>query len=160
MPRLMSFAATVEQMRSQTKTVTRRIDRRGWWHDVLQPGTLLIACEKTQGIPRGEKVQRIGVIEVAKVFRERLDDILNYDLPLADRVENAECIREGLGMLDGVEFIELFCELNECQSDVAVTRIEFRHRSELTTCCAAERRVWSSREGTNHYECSECGEAV
>lgn len=29
--RLMSFAATVEQMRARTKTVTRRLDRKGYW---------------------------------------------------------------------------------------------------------------------------------
>jgi hypothetical protein len=55
MPRNISFALTTDQVRSRTKTVTRRLG----WKD-LKPGTLLQPVVKAQGIPKGGKVEKIG----------------------------------------------------------------------------------------------------
>jgi len=55
MPRLMSFALTEQQMRDQSKTVTRR---RGW--GFLKPGDTLYAVNKVMGFKKGEKPERIG----------------------------------------------------------------------------------------------------
>lgn len=51
--RMMSFALTTPQMLARAKTVTRRV---GW--ATLQPGTVLQAVEKSQGLGRGARVTR------------------------------------------------------------------------------------------------------
>jgi hypothetical protein len=54
MSRNMSFSMTTEAVRNRSKTVTRRL---GWWG--LQPGTILQAVEKAQGLRKGEHVKPI-----------------------------------------------------------------------------------------------------
>jgi len=73
--RLMSFAATVPQMRARTKTVTRRL---GW--TTLKAGDQLLACAKTRGV-KVEDREELGVIEVVSVRREPLD-VITWPEPL------------------------------------------------------------------------------
>ena len=65
--RNMSFSMTTEAVRRREKTVTRRL---GWWN--LQPGTILQAVEKAQGLKKGEHVKPICLIRVVSVTRECL----------------------------------------------------------------------------------------
>lgn len=51
--RNISFALTTEQIRNQTKTVTRRV---GWAN--LKPGTLLQPIEKGQGLKKGDRARK------------------------------------------------------------------------------------------------------
>ena len=109
--RHMSFALTTEQIRNQTKTVTRRV---GW--EFLKVGDSVQAVEKAQGLKKGEKVTRLCVLDVTGVRRERLPAITDSDV-----------VREGFPEMNAADFIELFCRVNRCQPDAVVTRIEFRY---------------------------------
>lgn len=112
MPRNMSFSLTTEQVRNQTKTVTRRL---GWWN--IKPGEVINACEKCQGLKAGEKVIVIGRIRVLNVTHTRLSSITPEDVA-----------REGFPHLAPMQFISLFMTANKgCTPDTTVNRIEFEY---------------------------------
>ncbi len=118
MPRLISFSMTEPQFIDGSKDVTRRM---GWLH--LRAGDRLIAVRKAMGLRRGEKVHRLGLIEVVSVRRERLD-IITVD----------ECRREGFPTWWPTDFITFFCAGHRgCQPDSIVTRIEFKRVNERET---------------------------
>lgn len=108
MPRNMSFMLTTNQIWFQKKTVTRRL---GWWF--LRPGDVLWACEKCQGLKRGEKIKRIGLIKVVGTLAEPLN-IIDW----------VECVMEGFPEMRPDQFIEMFCKHNRCEPDTTVNRIE------------------------------------
>lgn len=110
--RNMAFSLTKRQLLNGTKDVTRRL---GW--KFLKPGDLVQAVEKSMGLKRGEKVQKLCVIEVVKVNRECL-----YDANL----RHNEMVREGFPELTPEEFIEMFCRHMRCKRYTIITRIEFR----------------------------------
>jgi hypothetical protein len=115
--RNISFSLTTPQFLDESKDVTRRL---GW--ENLEAGESLSACEKCQGIKKGERVVRLGVIDIISVRRERLDAMLDdrgYGL--------SECSREGFPHLKPEEFVAMFCKHNKCDPDTVVTRIEFSH---------------------------------
>lgn len=116
--RLMSFALTTEQIRSRTKTVTRRT---GWKN--LQPGTLLQPIVKGQGIPKGGKVEKIGgPIKVVDVRVEQLALLLTK--PSYGR---EELRREGFAHLTRPQFVDMFCRSHGCDVNTRVTRVEFTY---------------------------------
>lgn len=116
--RNISFALTTEQVRNQTKTVTRRL---GWKN--LKPGTVLQPVVKGMGLKKGEKVEKIGgPIRVKSVRREYLA-LLTFDLVYG----YAECEAEGFPEMSPEEFVEMFTEHNDCDEDEEVTRIEFEY---------------------------------
>jgi hypothetical protein len=111
MPRNISFALTTDQVRSRTKTVTRRLG----WKD-LKPGTLLQPVVKAQGIPKGGTVEKIGgLIRVTDVRRESLG------------ISHDDCAREGFPGWLPSEFLAMFVRHNGCEPDTVVTRIEFEY---------------------------------
>lgn len=111
--RNMSFLLTTEQVRNQTKTVTRRI---GW--TFLKPGTLLQPVVKGQGIPKGERIQKIGApIRVVDVTRETVMEGLSQ----------SDVWREGFPHWSPRQFAEMFCKHNGCTPDSVVTRIQFEY---------------------------------
>lgn len=57
--RNMSFAFTKDQFRARAKIVTRRL---GWWD--VYPGEILCGVERVMGFKKGEKIVRMGLIEV------------------------------------------------------------------------------------------------
>lgn len=127
----MSFALTTPQMLARTKTVTRRLG----WRD-LQPGTLLQAVEKSQGLKKGEKVRKLGVIRVVSVTREPLS-CMDEGRPL-------ECAREGFPDMRPAAFCRMFCAHNGGDLTQDVTRIEFEHVPETAPTenpCAGTRRI-------------------
>lgn len=115
---------TTAQVRNRTKDVTRRLG----WAD-LQPGTILNACVKCQGLKAGEKMERICQIRVADVRIE----------PLAKMTENiaygiSETKREGFEDHPQVQgspsaFVEFFCNANapDCTPATLVTRVQFEY---------------------------------
>ena len=109
--RNISFALTTPQFKARTKTVTRRL---GW--ATLKPGTRLMGCAKCQGLKPGEKLERLGEIEVIAVREERLD-----------RIDQSDVIREGFPGLTPAEFVAMFCKHMGCYASTIVTRIEFRY---------------------------------
>ena len=111
--RNISFALTTEQIRNRTKTVTRRLG----WKD-LKPGTLLQPVVKSQGLKKGEKVQKIGrPIRVVSVERAPLNAITPQDVHL-----------EGFPQLTVPDFVAMFKRSHGgCRADTVVTRIEFSY---------------------------------
>lgn len=114
----MSFALTTPQILAQTKTVTRRI---GW--SFLQPGDLIQAVEKGQGLKKGEKVRKLSVIRVVDVRRERLDDMVSGSYTHCV----SELRREGFPDMPPIGFLSMFCKANNCTPATRVTRIEFEY---------------------------------
>lgn len=111
MPRLISFAETTEQVKNRTKTVTRR---KGWKD--LQPGTILRGVRKAMGLKKGEKVEDLAIIEVVDVRREPVCAITREDVVL-----------EGFPDWWPLDFITLYCRINDCDADADCTRIQFRY---------------------------------
>lgn len=110
--RRMSFALTTEQVKNQSKTVTRR---NGWLF--LKPGDQIQPVVKCMGLKKGEKQELInGPIEVLKVAREPLNTITPEDV-----------LKEGFPNLSPAEFVEMYCKTNRCPSDEVVTRIEYKY---------------------------------
>ena len=109
---------TTEAVRDHSKTVTRRL---GWWN--LQPGTILQAVEKAQGLKKGEHVKPICLIRVVNVRRERLDTIVH----LGSEFGPIECRREGFPELDPWGFLDMFYGANQCDFGTIVNRIEFEY---------------------------------
>lgn len=114
--RRMSFSATTEQMRDQTKTVTRR--RVDTWKN-LQPGDRLLAVEKAMGLPKGAKQVPLGVIEIVDVRVEPLCNITPADVE-----------REGFPGLTVGWFVRFFVGKMKAFPTDPVRRIEFRHVDE------------------------------
>jgi hypothetical protein len=86
----------------------------------LKPGTLLQPVVKAQGIPKGGKVQKIGVpIRVLTVRREPLE-MMGWRY-------SHDPIAEGFPQMTNAEFIAMFCEHNDCSPDTEVTRISFEY---------------------------------
>lgn len=113
MPRHMSFAATIPQIRNRSKTITRR---RGWRK--LEPGTEIWAVEKGQGLKKGEKVNRIALLEIVDVRVEALWRV---------HARFGETAKEGFPEMLPSEFVEFYCQMNGGTQDQLVTRIEFRY---------------------------------
>ena len=111
MPRNISFAMTTQQFRERTKDVTRRL---GWW--TLKPGTILCGVEKGMGLKKGEKVKRLGLIEVVSVRNEPIDHITQEDVQ-----------REGFPDWTTEQFVDFFCKAHKCQPHFHVRRIEFKY---------------------------------
>lgn len=107
----MSFSLTTDQVRNKTKTVTRRL---GW--DFLKEGDFVWAVEKGMGLKKGEKVKRIGLLEIVSVSQEFIHDI-----------NKGDCIKEGFPDMGPKEFVAFFCEKNKCSENKVVTRIEFKY---------------------------------
>lgn len=121
--RNMSFSHTVPQIRDGTKTVTRRV---GW--GFLKPGDRLMACEKCQGLKKGETVKRIRVIEVVSVRVEPIYEVIGGDMVTgADRYDHRETAREGVPELSVAEFGELLQKITGGHLFTPVTRIEFKY---------------------------------
>lgn len=115
--RNISFALTTDQIRQQTKTVTRRL---GWAN--LKVGSLLQPVVKGMGLKKGETVERIGgPIRVVRVHRERLDEMEG------GWSGDHEAALEGFPSMSSRQFIDMFCEHNGCEPKTEVTRIEFEY---------------------------------
>ena len=108
--RHMSFSQTTPQFLDDTKDITRRL---GWYF--LKAGDLVMAVEKGQGLKKGEKVKRLGVIEIISVRRERMDVITDADV-----------VREGYPELIPEIFMERFCKSTGCKAHTVITRIVFK----------------------------------
>lgn len=109
MPRHMSFAKTIDQVRAGTKTVTRR---RSW--TTLRPGDIFCAVEKAMGLKSGEHVKRLGLFQVVDV----------YQLPL-DAIDPTDVVREGFPEMSPAQFVDFFCDQFGGARQQIVTRIEF-----------------------------------
>lgn len=114
--RRMSFSATVEQMHSCQKTVTRR-DPNTWKN--LKAGDRLMAVEKAMGLAKGDTQQLIGEIEIVP---NRVEPIVHLD--------DDEVTLEGFPHMTAEDFIdEVWRPIHGMPKSPMdrVRRIEFRH---------------------------------
>lgn len=113
MPRNMSFALTTEQFRDRSKTVTRRL---GW--EFLKRGDVVMGCKKSMGLKSGEKLERLGLIRIVDVRRERLNWITKEDIA-----------REGFPEMSRRDFMDMFIRHMKPKFGYVtqVTRIEFEY---------------------------------
>ena len=119
---LISFMLTAEQVRTQTKTVTRRL----WW-SWLNRGELLQAVVKGQGLRKGERVERLAIIRVKDVRREPLNALTGGSY--TEHAAKQECVKEGFPDLSAREFVAMFCEEMGCKPEQQITRIEFTYET-------------------------------
>lgn len=136
MPRNISFWVTQQQFRDQTKYVTRR----SAWDD-LKPGTILMGCEKCQGLGKGGTIVRLGKIRVLDVRREPLFNITKSDVVL-----------EGFPRKTRLEFISLYMAANKkaCPHPGAdVNRIEYEYLDPLPIFTPGY--VWAFKDGLLFY---------
>jgi hypothetical protein len=111
MPRNISFSMTMPQFKARTKDVTRRL---GWWN--TKAGEVLCACEQVMGLKAGQKIVRLGLIEVVRAHNEPLDHITPADV-----------VREGFPDWDPEQFIDFFMKANRCNGWTQIRRIEFKY---------------------------------
>lgn len=111
--RNMAFQFTSAQIRSREKTVTRRA---GWLF--LRPGDRVQAVNRSMGLRKGEKAEKLAVLKIKSVNREPVSSILDYP---------DDAAREGFPGLTAREFAERFCSLTNCTLTSTVTRIEFEY---------------------------------
>lgn len=110
-----SFMLTRQQILDGTKTVTRRL---GWRK--LKAGQILNACEKCQGLKKGEKIKVMRRIRVTSVHSEPLNAITQD-----------EVIREGFPDFTPSQFKAFFClSHKDCTDATEVTVINFEYIDE------------------------------
>lgn len=110
--RNISFAITTTQFINRTKTVTRRM---GWKN--LQPGQKLCGVKKGMGLKKGEKIERLGIIEIVSISVEPLSAITKEDV-----------IKEGFSSMSRLDFITMFCKTHKgCTPETIITRIEYKY---------------------------------
>lgn len=116
--RRISFALTTDAILNRSKTVTRRL---GW--EKLGPGERLLAVDKL----RTRSAQKLAVIEIVSVRREKLNAITNEDvIREGDPFPRPEYQRDSVD-IPRKRFVEEFCRSMKCVPDTIVTRIEFRY---------------------------------
>lgn len=110
--RNMSFAMTTDQFKARTKTVTRRF---GWWF--LKPGDMVCGVEKGMGLKKGEKINRLGVIEIVSIRTEPLNAITQEDV-----------VREGFPDWTPDQFVKMLVDHYRVDPTKSVNRIEYRYK--------------------------------
>lgn len=109
--RHMSFALTTAQYENRTKTETRRL---GWWR--IRRGEMFMGVEKSQGLKKGQKVQKLHASQVEMAWNEPLN-----------KLTQEACVREGFPHLTPKQFVTMFCKHNKCERRTLVRVIRFRH---------------------------------
>jgi hypothetical protein len=115
--RNISFSLTTNQFRMREKTVTRRL---GW--KFAKKGDIYMACVKCMGLKPGEKLEKLGPIEIIDARREPLDAMIT-DLDYGFE----EVIKEGFPDMFPSTFVEMFCSHMACKHFEDVTRLEFKY---------------------------------
>lgn len=121
--RNMSFALTEQQIRDETKTVTRRL---GW--EKLKAGELVRPVRKCMGLKPGQKIEPIRApIRVVSIRRERLDR-LTEDIEYGIEEVRREGFGDHLTYSWPTEFVKFFCGTHRpCEPGWLITRIEFEY---------------------------------
>jgi hypothetical protein len=122
----MAFSLTTTQMRNKTKDVTRRT---GWAH--LKPGDRVCAIVKGMGLKKGEKIERLGVIEIVSntpedagaLIAPKVEGFKYYN----ERQARREVDREGFPGHSVAWFVQMLMKHNHLAAGDTVNRIEFIH---------------------------------
>ena len=126
--RNISFMLTTPQFLDGSKDVTRR---NGW--AFLKEGDILCGVEKSQGLGKGGKIKRLGMIRVVRKSREMLCQIvLDRDYGRAEMTR--EGFPEGHEKHDPAVFMDFFCRSHKgVTPQTVITRIEFEHIGNITS---------------------------
>jgi hypothetical protein len=134
MMRNISFTATTPQFRARQKHRTRRGNKNGPTWKNLKPGDVLMGCEQCQGLGKGGKIVRMGPIVILETNIESLDEIIRRpvrEIPQDIRLKYAatiyltETILEGFPQLTEQQFVDMFCEMNDCEPETEINCILF-----------------------------------
>jgi hypothetical protein len=135
-----SFTTTIPQFRARQKHRTRRGNKNGPTWKNLKPGDVLMGCEQCQGLGKGGKIVRMGPIVILETNIEPLDDIIRrparpgipHDILMRYWVDDPidqkpvyETQLEGFPELCSVNFVKMFCELNDCEPETEINNILF-----------------------------------
>jgi len=145
--RNIAFSMTISQFRAHQKHVTRRGNPKGPTWKNLKAGDILMGCEKCQGLGKGGKVCRMGEIIILDATPEPINDIIRrpargnipheilsrywVDDP-KDQKPVFENQLEGFPDLTPVQFVEMFCEMNNCEPETEINRILFDYVRRVT----------------------------
>ena len=102
---------TTPQFIDRSKDVTRRF---GWWF--LKPDDQVMGCKKCMGLPKGEKIERLGLIEIVTTKPEPLN------LITPDEVR-----REGFPDWSPEQFIQMLVDHYNVDPRKICNRIEYRY---------------------------------
>ena len=116
--RIISFSMTTPQFIDGSKTVTRRF---GWWN--LKPGDKLAVVEKAMGLRKGEKMKRLGVIEIISTRHEPLNAM---ERPVNYGREELRLEGYPFGITDPSEFVRVLAQKSKVPESQIVNRIEFK----------------------------------
>ena len=123
--RNMSFAKTVQQIKDQSKVVTRRF---GW--AFLKRGDLVQPVEKCMGLRKGGKMVKIGCpIEIVDVWH---CPQIGLSGSFSFGITRAECIKEGFPDIPLLEFVGLLKSMQK-EKGTGCTRVEFKYRNDLAS---------------------------
>lgn len=111
MPRNISFAMTIEQIKARTKTITRRF---GWLH--AKVGDVYQGVEKGMGLKEGEKIVKLAKVRVTAVRREPLNAITQEDV-----------IAEGFPDWTPEQFVDFLVGHYRCDPSKECTVITFEY---------------------------------
>jgi len=109
---------TTPQFIDRSKTVTRRF---GWRS--LKPGDKIMAIEKGMGLKKGEKIKRLGVIEIVSVRIEPLS-LMSRDLEYG--LEELRLEGYPFGIKSPTEFVIMLAKGVKGDRHALVNRIEFK----------------------------------
>lgn len=131
--RNISFRLTKYPFLEHRKTVTRR----SGWSD-LAPGTELQGVFKSQGLSRGERVEKLGRIRVVSVRPEPLNRLIDDKAYGLD-----EMIREGFPGLDPAMFVKHYLTTHVGGDvETSVNRIEYVHLDPMGDALEQRRCRW------------------
>lgn len=125
-----SFSITTAQVERSFATgiIEKDVTRRNGWLRA-KAGDILNACEKCQGIKKGEKVRVLGRIQIVNVRREKLRAMIDDEA-----YGRRECIREGFPPVANDDlhlpslFVGFFCRGHKGMTpETVITRIEFAY---------------------------------
>ena len=102
---------TTDQIRAQTKTVTRRFGC-----SFLNPVDIVQAVEKAMGLRKGEKIKRLCLIRIVSTRTEPLRAITQDDV-----------IKEGFPSWAPSEFVQMLIDHYKVEPTVSVNRIKFEY---------------------------------
>ena len=128
-----SFTATKPQFRAHQKHVTRRGNKNGPTWKNLKPGDVIMGCEQCQGLGKGGKIVKMGAIIILDATPEPIDTIIKR--PVRDtprRIEDqypfalpSETTLEGFPELTPAQFVDMLCEMNDCEQETEFNRVLF-----------------------------------
>jgi len=121
--RNMAFSLTTTQVRNRTKDVTRR---RGWKN--LKPGERVCAIVKGMGLKKGQKVERLCIIECVSNTAEWAAELIVEHEPKYSAIRaRSEVDREGFPNHSVEWFVRMLMKHNHMAATDTVHRIEFTY---------------------------------